>query len=193
MLLEELKETLVVDARVPLPVDAEPPAGDEHAAAVGMLGGDAVVQPALPQLLVERGHELGDLGVERDVGHGEAGAGARRGPAVRDALDLDEAREAALDEVRVPLDLVVDVEALDEGEAEDGAVLEALLAEDVETPLEPLPEVAVQGSVDLAQGLLVARVDGDVELCHGLQGRQLVRVLRVADEEAGDSLRVQHP
>lgn len=49
----------------------------------------------------------------------------------------------------------------------------------------------MQRPVDLAERVAVARVDGNIELRNGRQCCQLVGVLRVADEEARDALRVQ--
>ncbi|KAK1846947.1 hypothetical protein CCHR01_10400 [Colletotrichum chrysophilum] len=127
-LLKQLKEPLVVNPRVPLAVFVESVARKQHAAAVRMLRRDAILKPLLIEPLLQGRHEFRNFPVERHVGHAQAGVGCRGGAAVRDALDLHEARQPLLDELRVPLNLVVDVEALDERKAEDGAMLEALLA-----------------------------------------------------------------
>ncbi|KZL87717.1 hypothetical protein CI238_05560 [Colletotrichum incanum] len=191
-LFQQLEEALVVDARVPLAVNIEAFTGEQDAAAVGMFRRDAVLETLLIEPLLQRLNELRYFPVEGNVGHAQASVGRRRGAAVRDTLDLDEAGQTLLHELSVALDLVVNVEALDQGQAEDGAVLKALLPQDIQTPLKALPEVPMQGAVDLAEGLLVRGIDRDVQLRHGLEGGELVRVLGVADEERGNSLGVEH-
>lgn len=135
---------------MPLPFFQKPLASEQHATAMRVLGSDAVLKPSALQCCVQRFDESDDFGVKGDVLHGEPGAGGRGRAAVGDALDFDKTGKAALDEGGVALGFVVDVEALDEGEAEDGAHAEALFAEDVEAAEESLPEVAVEGPVDFA-------------------------------------------
>jgi hypothetical protein len=141
---------------------------------------DPIVQPSSEKLLLQRQDKSRDFLVERHVLHAQPGARGGRCPAVRHALDFDEGGQRALHEVGVAARFVVDVEALDEGEAEDGAVGEAFLTENVHAADEALPEVAVEGSVDFAEGVFVRGVDGDVELGYWAEGRELVGVLRVA-------------
>ncbi|PNY27304.1 hypothetical protein TCAP_02770 [Tolypocladium capitatum] len=150
-LLEQRKEALIVDVRVPPPVDLEPLARQQDAAAMGVFGGDAVLEPPCAEARFQSLDEVAHLPVERDVGHAEAGVGRRGRAAVRHALDLDEAGQAALDQLGISLGLVLDVEALDQRQAEYRAVPEALLAQDIQASLEPLPEVSVKRPVDLAQ------------------------------------------
>ena len=95
------------------------------------------------------------------------------------------------DEIGIPFDFLVDIEAFDEGEAEDGAHAEALFAEDVQAASEALPVVAVERAVDSTERLGVASVDGDVELGYGVEGGELVGMLGVADQEAGDMFFVE--
>lgn len=56
-------------------------------------------------------------------------------------------------------------------------------AQDVETRLKALPEIAVERPVDLFEAVAVRRVDGDVELCYRAKGGELCGVLGIADEE----------
>lgn len=49
----------------------------------------------------------------------------------------------------------------------------------------------MQRPIDLAERVAVARVNGYIQLRNRRQCRQLVGVLRVADEEARDALRVE--
>ena len=71
-------------------------------------------------------------------------------------------------------------------------MLEAALAEDVETAVEALPEISMERPVDLAKGFAVRSIDGDVKLCNGFESRKLVRMLSVADQEGGYMLFVEH-
>lgn len=71
-------------------------------------------------------------------------------------------------------------------------MLEALLTQDFETALETLPEIAVQRTINFAKRFFVRGVDGDVELCNGLKGGELIWVLCVADEEGGNMLFMEH-
>ncbi len=189
--LQALKELPIIDERMPPPVHEEPLRRDQHAATMRMLRRNAIIKATPRKGIIERHDESAHLVVEGHVLHRKAGAGRRGRATVRDALNLDEAREGLLDEIGVALGLGVDVEALDEREAEDGPLDEALLPQDGQAALEAVPEVAVQRAVDAAQRLLIAGVDADVQLRDGRQGRELVRVLGVADEEAGDAFAVQ--
>lgn len=90
--VQTLEELPVIDQRMPLALHQEPRTREQHAATMRMLRRDAVVQPAPPQRYIERFHKGDDLGVERHILHRQPRGRGRRGPAVRDALDLDEAR-----------------------------------------------------------------------------------------------------
>ena len=50
-------------------------------------------------------------------------------------------------------------------------MLETTVAEDIQASTETLPEVSMQGPVNLAETVLVGCVYGDVELRHWDQGR----------------------
>ena len=134
-----------------------------------MLGGDAVPQPAPLQRPLQGRGKLAHLPIEGHVGHLKPGVGCRGRATVRHALDLHEARQASLHQRCVAFHLVLDVEALHQRQAEHGPVAVALLAEDVQTSLEALTKVSVEGPVDPAQGLLVRRVDRHVQLRDCLQ------------------------
>ena len=143
--LEALEEALVVDDGAPPAVGAaaEALAREQDAAAVRVLGRDAVVEAPARERGVEGAHKGAHLVVEGHVCHCEAGALAGARAAVGDALDLDEAGQRAGDEVGVALGGALDVEALDEREAEDCALAVAALLENVEAFEKALPEVAV--------------------------------------------------
>jgi len=62
-------------------------------------------------------------------------------------------------------------------------VLVALLAEDVEALLKPLPEVTVERAVDFLQAIFVGGVYRDVKLGYVTERCKLGRVLGIANEE----------
>ncbi|KAI0991503.1 hypothetical protein K3495_g16684 [Podosphaera aphanis] len=135
-----------------------------------MLGRDAVAKIPRGQLGTERLDESADFFIEGHILHGQRRASGRRGAAIRDALDFDKAGQTPFDQVGVAGDLIFDIEALDEGQAEDGALLEATLTEDIQTAREALPEVPMERAINLAETLPITRVDGDVELGDRAQG-----------------------
>ena len=86
-------------------------------------------------------------------------------------------------EVGIPFCFIFDVEAFNECETEDRALCETLFLENIEASIEAFPEIAMERSVNLAEGFTVGGVNRDIELGDGFECLELVGVLRVADQK----------
>ena len=197
--LQELKKPGIINPRPPFPISSEPRlVPEQNAAAMRMLSRDPIRQPVLgAQRLRHPLREAAHLAMKRHVLHREPRALARSRAAIRDALDLNERRPGAVDEGSIARRVattvaivIINVEALDEGEPEYGALLESASTEDVKAREETSPGVAVEGTVDAAECLLIAGVDGDVQLRDLIQRGERIRVLRIADEKGRNMLGV---
>mmetsp|Transcript_148 Transcript_148/g.530 ORF Transcript_148/g.530 Transcript_148/m.530 type:complete len:678 (-) Transcript_148:35-2068(-) len=201
----QILKLLVVDPRVPLPIDQiRILSPQEDATAVRVFARQAILRflgrapgelaARIPALLLQPRHaqilaEFLNLLVVRNVLHGEVGR-SRGGAAVGHALDLDKVGFAEVDELGV-LCGVFGVHALDEREAVYGALV--LVAEGGEATDEPIPVVPKQGSVDRLQRLRRRGVHGNVQLRDRWQVLDGVGKLRVGHQEGADSLGVEQP
>lgn len=185
---KQFKESLVVNDGMPHTIDLEAILGHQDTARVGMLGSNAVLKTTLGQGTVKGLDKQLDLLVEGHVLHGERAA--LGSAAIGDTLDFNKAWFTLFNELRVFVASVLHVEAADKRKAEDRA-LRLFGFKNAETLLEALPVVAVKGTVNAMQVLLVGGINRDVKLGHTAQAFKLVRVLGVAHKETGNVLTVQ--
>lgn len=135
---------------VPHVVDLELGVGDQDAARVGVFSSQLVLKASSLELCCDLATKVSALLQKWDVLHGERVAVARRASAEGGTLDLDLGRHGTLHHIGVAFDFR-HVEALDQGETENGTLVALDGSDNVQAQHEPLPEVRVQRTVDFLE------------------------------------------